>query len=117
MPELFESADAFIFTSLRDSFGSVVLEAMSYGLPVITLNHQGVGAFVPESAGAKIEVTTPAQVIESLGAVIEKISQCEACRTSMGAAALERARQETWDRRVTRLIAAYREVISADRRV
>jgi glycosyltransferase involved in cell wall biosynthesis len=117
MPQLFQSADAFVFTSLRDSFGSVVLEAMSYGLPVITLNHQGVGAFVPESAGAKVAVTTPAEVIESLASAIEKASQCEASRAAMGAAALKQASEETWDRRVRRLIAAYGEVITADRRV
>ncbi len=117
MPQVFTSADAFLFTSLRDSFGSVVLEAMSYGLPVITLNHQGVGAFVPDSAGAKIAVTTPGEVIEGLAQAIEKISRCAACRATMGAAALEQARQETWDRRVRRLTAAYDEVISADRRV
>ncbi|MGA8599743.1 MAG: glycosyltransferase [Bryobacteraceae bacterium] len=117
MPQIFQSADAFLFTSLRDSFGSVVLEAMSYGLPVIALNHQGVGAFVPESAGAKIAVTRPWEVIESLALAIEKISRCAACRARMGAAAWEQARQETWERRVSRLMAAYEEVITADRRV
>jgi glycosyltransferase involved in cell wall biosynthesis len=117
MPDLFRSADAFVFTSLRDSFGSVVLEAMSYGLPIIALNHQGVGAFVPDSAGIKVPVTTPAQVVESLVLAIEKVSRCPAYRLSMGASAFERARQETWEQRAGRLIAMYDEVISADRRV
>ncbi len=44
MPALFQRCDAFLFTSLRDSFGSVVLEAMAHGLPVVTLNHQGMRA-------------------------------------------------------------------------
>ena len=117
MPALFRGADAFVFTSLRDSFGSVVLEAMSYALPIVTLDHQGVGAFVPESAGIKIPVKTPVQAVEDLAAAIEKIAHCTPCRLLMGAAALERAKQETWAHRVTRLTSLYDEVISAHRGV
>lgn len=117
MPALFRGADAFVFTSLRDSFGSVVLEAMSYGLPIVSLDHQGVGAFVPDAAGIKVPVSTPAEVVEALAAAIEKIARCTPCRLVMGAAALERARQETWAYRVARLTSLYDEVISAHRRV
>lgn len=117
MPALFRHADAFLFTSLRDSFGSVVLEAMSHALPVITLDHQGVGAFVPEAAGIKVRVTTPEEVIAGLAAAIETISRCTTCRLRMGLAALELAKQETWSLRVDRLSALYEEVILAHSRV
>ena len=35
-------ADAFVFSSLRDTTGTVVVEALAAGLPVICLDHQGV---------------------------------------------------------------------------
>src|SRR5690606_19903041 len=51
--------DVFMFCSLRDSFGSQFLEAMAYGLPIITLDHQGAGDHIPEDAGIKVPVSTP----------------------------------------------------------
>jgi glycosyltransferase involved in cell wall biosynthesis len=117
MPALFRYADAFLFTSLRDTFGTVVLEAMSHALPVITLDHQGVGSFVPETAGIKIPVTTPSEVIGGLARAIETTARCGSCRLKMGTAALECAKAETWTRRVSRLTAMYEEVISAHRGV
>src|SRR5258708_7204169 len=59
MPRLYQSADAFLFTSLRDSFGTQVLEAMAHALTILTLYHQGVGPFVPCDAAITIPLTTP----------------------------------------------------------
>jgi len=39
---LTEQVNAFLFTSVRDTSGNVVLEALSRGLPVLALNNQGV---------------------------------------------------------------------------
>lgn len=52
--ELYDSSDVFIFTSLRDTSGNVVLEAMSHGLPVISINHHGVGEMITEETGIRI---------------------------------------------------------------
>ena len=49
--------DAFVFSSLRDSFGTQLLEAMAYGLPIVTLDHQGAHTFVPDDAGLKVPPT------------------------------------------------------------
>ena len=45
MRQQFRMADVFLFTSVRDSCASVVLEAMTYALPVVTLDIHGVGAY------------------------------------------------------------------------
>ena len=41
--DLYDSASVFLFTSLRDSFGGQVLEALGRGLPTVALDHHGVG--------------------------------------------------------------------------
>ncbi|QXE19770.1 glycosyltransferase family 4 protein [Clostridium sp. 001] len=54
----YDKADIFIFTSIRDTSGNVVLEAMSHGLPVITLNHHGAGEMVTNETGTLVDVTS-----------------------------------------------------------
>jgi glycosyltransferase involved in cell wall biosynthesis len=117
MPALFRRSDAFLFTSIRDSLGSVVLEAMAHALPILTLAHQGVGSLVPAEAGIKVPVKTPAQVIDGLAQAMRKVAECAEWRLQMGTAALERVRVEAWPRRVERLVRLYEEVISARRSV
>ncbi|RYD25058.1 MAG: glycosyltransferase, partial [Verrucomicrobiaceae bacterium] len=50
----FQTADAFLFTSVRDTSGGVNLEAMACGLPVICIAHQGVGDITDEQCAERI---------------------------------------------------------------
>jgi glycosyltransferase involved in cell wall biosynthesis len=111
MASVFQSCHAFLFTSLRDSFGSVVLEAMAHGLPIVTLNHQGVGTFVPNSAGIKVPVTTPHETIQSLASAIDELSAADDCRRrNMQLAAWTFAKEQTWDHRAEYMSRIYEEV-------
>ncbi len=107
MPALYRSADAFIFTSLRDSFGSQVIEAMSSGLPVITLGHQGVGAMMPSDAGIKVPVKTALETVAGLGWAIRRLAYAPEERLRMGRAAWEFARTQTWARRAETMSGLY----------
>src|SRR3546814_19393658 len=57
MLRLVASSDVLLSTSLQDSFGSVVLEAMAAGVPVLTIDHQGVGTRIPGNAAIKVPPT------------------------------------------------------------
>jgi glycosyltransferase involved in cell wall biosynthesis len=115
MQPLFDRADAFLFTSLRDSFGSVVLEAMAKGLPIITLDHQGVGSFVPHAAGVKVPVTNPKETVRSLAVTIERLGQSPALLPAMRAASWSFAKEQTWTRRAEQMTKIYEEVTSRQR--
>ena len=110
MPRLYEKADAFLFTSLRDSFGMQVLEAMGHGLPILTLDHQGVGTFVPLEAGIKVPVTSPRETVAGLAEGIRRLALFPEERLKMGAAAKAYAATETWEKRAERLSNMYEEV-------
>lgn len=67
VPELYDNASVLLFTSLRESFGSPVLEALGRGLPVVALNLHGVG---DAKTGAAVEkVALPADPQELPGRI------------------------------------------------
>jgi glycosyltransferase involved in cell wall biosynthesis len=111
LSRLYQSADAFLFTSLRDSFGSQVLEAMAHRLPILTLDHQGVGTFVLSDAGIKIPVTTPRQTVTELAKGIRRLASCPEERLKMGEAAHAYASTQTWERRAERVSELYEEAL------
>ena len=110
MSHLYRSADAFLFTSLRDSFGTQVLEAMGHSLPILTLDHQGVGTFVPSEAGIKVRVTSPQQTVANLAEGIRRVALCPEERLKMGEAAHAFARTQTWERRAEQMSKLYEDV-------
>jgi glycosyltransferase involved in cell wall biosynthesis len=112
MPDLFRQADAFVFTSLQDSSGAAVFEAMAHALPIITLDHQGVGAFVPPEAGIKVPVTTPAETTATLAQEICRLAASVETRVRMGEAAWAYAKTQTWDRKAAQMSHWYRECLS-----
>jgi glycosyltransferase involved in cell wall biosynthesis len=112
MESVFESAHVFLFTSLRDSSGAVVLEAMAHGLPILTLNHQGVGTFVPDNAGIKVPVTTPEETAQALASAIDELGGSDHRCRDMQLAAWTFAKEQTWDRRAERMSRIYEEVVS-----
>jgi len=111
MTALFQDSHALVFTSLRDSFGSVVLEAMSNGLPIVALNHQGIQAFVPEDASIKVPVRFPSQVIDDLARAFETLGTNPESLLGMSEAALAFAEQQTWSRRADAMNSLFAEVI------
>lgn len=92
----YDWANVLVFTSLRDTSGNVVLEALSHGVPVICLDHQGVGDIVTSECGVKIPVTSPKKVILGLRDAIVSLAMTEKHLQSLSRGALERARKYLW---------------------
>ncbi len=107
----YETNDVFLFTSLRESFGAQLLEAMAYGLPIITLNHFGARDFVPDAASIKVPVTNPEDVANNLARSIDTLWHFPLERERMGKASYEFAQSQTWDRRVEKLSKIYDQLI------
>ncbi len=114
--EQYDWADVFVFTSLQDTTGTVVCEALGAGLPVVCLDHQGVGDLVDDSCGVKISVTTPREVVAGLGAAISKLARDRDLCRQLGDGAVRRARRCEWSYLAERTVDVYREVLSARER-
>jgi glycosyltransferase involved in cell wall biosynthesis len=93
--------DVFLFPSLHDSSGNVVLEALSCGLPVVCLDAGGPAVLVDPSCGFKVRPGAPVQVVEDLARALDALAQDPALLRAMGQAAAIRAREKfSWARQV-----------------
>lgn len=105
---LYQTMHCFLFPSLHDSSGNVVLEAQVNGLPVICLDLGGPATLVtPETA---IVVPTcgrgEADAVQGLAAALKKLAGDENLRFAMAQSALIRAATSmSWESRVTGALA------------
>jgi glycosyltransferase involved in cell wall biosynthesis len=97
---LFEEHDVLLFTSLRDTSGNVILEAMGCGLPVITLAHHGAKVMTTDRTACRINPVTPSQTIADLQSAMVALAKSPEMRERMGTAGQERVSQlYLWDRK------------------
>jgi glycosyltransferase involved in cell wall biosynthesis len=94
---LYREVDGLLFPSLRDSGGNVVVEALSFGLPVICLNLGGPPCFVDASCGRVVEASAcdEAAVIDGLSAALLAFSD-PGLRRQCALGALARAESLNW---------------------
>ena len=108
----YRSHDGFLFTSLRDSFGSQHLEAMAHGLPLIHLRLHGAKVFVPSAAALQVEVKGRKETVQALGEAILRFASfsCQQ-RNSMSRAGWEAAQEFSWTKRAARAEQFYLRVL------
>lgn len=105
---LYQTMHCFLFPSLHDSSGNVVLEAQANGLPVICLDLGGPATLVDSETA--IVVTTRNQneegVVQGLADSIRQLADDEPRRMAMSKAALERVREKmSWESRAYGVLA------------
>ena len=112
MHRVFSEADVFVFPSLRDTSGAIVLEAMAMGIPTVCLDHQGAAIMVSEDCGLKIAPDEPGLITNAFADAIESLMADDKIRSEMGAAARERVTWEyDWSVRVKKTAQDYRELV------
>lgn len=105
---LYQTMHCFLFPSLHDSSGNVVLEAQANGLPVICLDMGGPATLVtPETA---IVVSTrgcnETAVVSGLAAALSRLASNEGLRVDMARAAVARSSKSmSWSSRVNGALA------------
>lgn len=104
-------SDIFCFPSIREYGGAVVLEAMACGLPCIVANNGGIGEYVTESTGFKIEPLSKEHLTQELAAKINLLIQDQELRQRMSANSVLRAQEFTWKRKAEKMLDVYRDVL------
>jgi glycosyltransferase involved in cell wall biosynthesis len=96
---LYGHADLFVFPSMHDAGGTVVLEALSRGLPVICLDLGGPPNFIDGSCGAVVATheRTRHQIEIALADTIAQILAEPGALARLSTGAVQRARERSWE--------------------
>ncbi len=106
------TCDAFLFASVRDGGGLVVVEAMAAGRPVVCLDLGGPGLHITPECGIKVPANSPAESVELMAQGLDRLYRDVELRVRMGDAARARAEQVyCWDQLGERLLKIYSQVL------
>ena len=105
LDQLYSSAGIFAFPSLDEGFGIPVLEAMAWGVPVVTSNRSA----LPEVGGDAVLYADPEREEEIAGALC-RLAGDEGLRKDLAARGRIRAAEFSWGESVRRTFRIYREL-------
>ncbi len=99
MPNIYKNHDIFLFPSLHDSGGMVVLEAMSHGLPVVCFNLGGPNVMVNDSCGIKTQTSgkTEGQIVEDIYIALHRLTNDNNLLKKLSIGAYRRAASFEWE--------------------
>jgi glycosyltransferase involved in cell wall biosynthesis len=92
-----------IITSLKDLTSTVLLEALSQGVPVICPDHCGFSDVITRDCGIKVPVIWPEQLVSDMAAAILKLAFDESERERLGQGAIERIKDFSWDKKAEKI--------------
>lgn len=111
MEKTYQKAHVLIMPSLRETTGSVLLEAMARGLPVITVNKFGGAVLLDKSNAWLYGGKNHEEYVEGLKkAVTDCITDGEAL-SCKSASALSSAQKNTWEQKVSFYNSVYKKVL------
>lgn len=102
--DFYGAHDVFLFTSLRESGGVQLVEAMAFGMPVVALDMHGPGLIVDEDRGFKCECDTPSIAIENMKLAILALLRNPELIVKLGTGASTFAASLRWETKIGQVV-------------
>jgi glycogen(starch) synthase len=106
VPAWLTAADVLVLPSIYEELGSVLLEAMAAGLPVVA---SAVGG-IPDALGDAGRLVPPSDPV-ALAAAVDELLDDPALGAELGEATRRRATAFSWDTLAGRVLDVYRQVV------
>jgi phosphatidylinositol alpha 1,6-mannosyltransferase len=113
LPALYASSNAFLFASLTETLGLVVLEAMASGLPIIATPAGGVADHLRDGING---IGYPPRDTDAMAAAMAALATDPERTKRLSEGARRTAESLSWDHELDRLDVSYREVLSGQER-
>lgn len=107
---LMQNSDLFFFTSVAEATSTVILEAISNGLPILCFDAFGFSSIVDEQIGLKIPFTNPEQSVQDFAEKILYLYHHRDLLTIMSENCKQRAEELSWDNKAKQMVELYRRV-------
>jgi phosphatidylinositol alpha 1,6-mannosyltransferase len=109
LPDLYANCDAFVFASVTETLGLVVLEAMASGLPVIAVPEGGVRDHLHDGCNG---IACRAGDVSGMALAMVRIATEWGLSRRLARGARHTVEPLSWDREIERLDRSYREVVA-----
>jgi glycosyltransferase involved in cell wall biosynthesis len=109
LPDLYANCDAFVFASVTETLGLVVLEAMASGLPVIAVPEGGVRDHLRDGRNG---IACRAGDVSGMALAMVRIATEWGLSRRLARGARNTVEPLSWDREIERLDRSYRGVVA-----
>ena len=109
---IYLSSDVFLFPSIREFGGAVVLEAMARGLPCIVPDYGGVGEYVTDQCGFRYYPDSRESLVNNMASAVVQLYGDKELYKRKSQAAIERTKEYIWTVKGRRISGIYEQLAS-----
>ncbi|XWV21531.1 MAG: glycosyltransferase [Prevotella sp.] len=109
--ELMSLADLLLFTSVSEDTSTVVLEAITYQLPVLCFNACGFGYVINDKVGRKVPLTNPIQSIDDFSSIIKHLYDNRDEIKTMSDNCIMTANELSWENKAKQMFEIYKQLV------
>lgn len=109
--KLMKEKDILFFTSMLEATSTVVPEAISNNLPIISFNACGFGHLVKDRVGETIELQNPEAAAIGFARIIDKFAKDKSLLSVYSAACDKYKLELSWSRKAERVVELYEQLV------
>lgn len=112
--KILNESDVLVHTSIKEATSAVILEALSFGLPVICHDAFGASYAIDETCGIKVPLHDRNESIQGFSSAIKRLSIDRRMLNNLKMGALSRSTQLRWSSMAQRIANDYFSIIDSE---